>query len=987
MSIPGAASPLFIGAAAGAAAGYQIDRSLRFNSADSAYLNRTPSSAGNRKTWTLSFWVKLCGTSGHLISAGNDAFQIEMRSDGQYLIANSGCFSNTYSTAVFRDYSAWQHFVIEHDATNTYCKIYVNGSLQNTITASNADGAFNNNTAHNFNGRSTSLDSFTDFYLAEVNFIDGQALDPTSFGAFDDNGVWQAIDTAGLTFGTNGFRLKFADNSSNAALGTDSSGNSNTWSVNNLITSVSAQGVAFDGNDSLTFAGPGSVTGDFTIECFVNADYSGGYKRIVGANEASQGSEYTTIRSNGGNIYYIFGDSSGYVSYNGSTIPTGQFSHVAITRSGSTVSYYLNGSRLSTSSLSSTFSMTGLVLAHGYGSEYTTGTISNARVVNGQALYTGSSYTVPTGPLTTTSQGATASNVINLVANTSTVTANGGTGSAGTAGGDPTAVSASVFGKASDIDSLVDTPTNAATPSDSGIGGEVVGNYCTWNPLNKPSAITLSNGNLDCQLGSSDAVQLSTIGMSSGKWYAEITGVSTTGGFYNAIGLGKEGAGGYLGSNAQGWGYHQDGRKIAGGGAASYGASYAQGDVIGVAFDADNGTLTFYKNGSSQGTAYTGLTSGPYFFAVGSSQTKNVANFGQRAFAYQNAGTNRPSADYKSLNTANLPDPTIADGSTAFDAKAFTANNGSQSISLGFAPDLVWTKSRANAYEGQIFDIVRGNNQEMSPNATRADRTLANSLTFDSSGFTMPSNNNNANYGSGGSIAWAWDAGTSTVSNSDGSITSNVRANPSAGFSIVSYSSASNSVTVGHGLNAAPEFIILKDRNNSYDWVVITTLLANTTDYLVLNSTAASANFGVDAPTSTTFIPSQSANSNYIAYCFAPVEGFSAFGGPYSGTGSASTAAFQYCGFKPKLLMIKRTDSTTSGNWIMLDSARSPHNVVNDPLYANSNAAEYADKHDIVDFLSNGFRIRAAGNDGNNSGGSFIWAAWAESPFKTSRAH
>lgn len=132
MSIPGSASPLFLTSAA-APAEFKIDRSLRFNSADSSYLSFQPASAGNRKTWTLSFWVKLCGSSGHLISAGNDAFQIEMRSDGQYLIQNSGCFSNTYSTAVFRDYSAWQHFVIEHDASNTYCKIYINGSLQKQL--------------------------------------------------------------------------------------------------------------------------------------------------------------------------------------------------------------------------------------------------------------------------------------------------------------------------------------------------------------------------------------------------------------------------------------------------------------------------------------------------------------------------------------------------------------------------------------------------------------------------------------------------------------------------------------------------------------------------------------------------------------------------------------------------------------------------------------------------------------------------------------
>ena len=125
---------ILAGASGQGGGGYAIERSLRFNSADSAYIQKNFSSASNRKTWTLSFWVKLCGTSGHLISAGNDAFQFELRSDGQYLIANTGCFGNTYSTAVFRDYSAWQHFVIEHDATNTYCKIYVNGSLPVSYT-------------------------------------------------------------------------------------------------------------------------------------------------------------------------------------------------------------------------------------------------------------------------------------------------------------------------------------------------------------------------------------------------------------------------------------------------------------------------------------------------------------------------------------------------------------------------------------------------------------------------------------------------------------------------------------------------------------------------------------------------------------------------------------------------------------------------------------------------------------------------------------
>jgi hypothetical protein len=163
-----------------------IDGSLKFDQSTKTYLTRTPASAGNRKVWTLSYWIRLDGDAGHLFSANNDGFQFEYRSTGQLLFANSGSTSgNTLSTALFRDPNAFYHIVIQHDALNTISRFYINGEQNFTATLSNADGTWNNNTSHNINGRSTSIDSFSSFAMSQVYLIDGQALGPESFGYTD----------------------------------------------------------------------------------------------------------------------------------------------------------------------------------------------------------------------------------------------------------------------------------------------------------------------------------------------------------------------------------------------------------------------------------------------------------------------------------------------------------------------------------------------------------------------------------------------------------------------------------------------------------------------------------------------------------------------------------------------------------------------------------------------------------------------------------
>jgi hypothetical protein len=219
-------------------------------------------------------------------------------------------------------------------------------------------------------------------------------------------------------------------------------------------------------------------------------------------------------------------------------------------------------------------------------------------------------------------------------------------------------------------DSLVDTPTQYGT--DTGAGGEVRGNYATLNVLAKGSAQSITNGNLDIAATSTaDNNTPSTIGMTSGKWYFEVTVTNLPGTGEYLIGLGKNlSPNTVIGSNATSWSYKDTGELYTNNVLTAYGASYTTNDVLSAAFDADAGTLTFYKNGASQGVAATGITSGPYFFLVGTygSGGSRVANFGQRPFAYT-----APSG-FKALVTTNLPEPTVVQGDDYFNTVLYTGN-------------------------------------------------------------------------------------------------------------------------------------------------------------------------------------------------------------------------------------------------------------------------------------------------------------------------
>ena len=750
---------MFSASKSGQYGGYQISRSVRTRSSASAYFNRTPASASNRKTWTWSGWVKrgTLGAAQVLMSSDvgtSNTTWLEFGFDAAdtFTITSYATDSNTTS-AVFRDPSSWYHVVVQFDSTQATaanrCRIYING-VQQTLTGAgftlNADYGINNNQIHDIGRRNwaSGVGRYFDGYLTEINFIDGQALTPSSFGVTNAYGVWSPIKYNG-TYGTNGFYLNFADNSSNTAttIGKDSSGNGNNWTPNNI-----------------------SVT-------------------------------------------------------------------------------------------------------------------------------SGSTY-----------------------------------------------------------DSMLDVPTQW------GDGGNGRGNYCTMNPLALNSAYTLSNANLTFSWSATTSGQYYlgfTSGVSSGKWYWEITptdvgvGPNSTFGIRNITDTTYSQLG-TAGIFANGYGYVANGNKMDNSGQSAYGASYANNDVLGFALDMDAGTLVFYKNNVSQGTAFTGI-SGTFlpcinYGAGGAARTgAGSVNLGQRPFTYT------PPTGFRALNTQNLPTPTILKGSDYFNiALAAGASIKSTAEALFTSNELVWVKDRANVNNHQLFDSVRGLSNVLQSNTTAAETT-----------YSAPSGN---------SVGWVWAEGATQ------------------GFDIVTFTAQTSGVaTVAHSLGVAPSLMILKTRANVAGWFVYHKSIG-ATKYLAFDTAAATTSSVVwnnTDPTSSVFTMG-SGFVNYgtmVAYLFAEVAGFSKFGS-YTGNGSAD-GTFVYLGFRPRFVITKSSSTGGVGfDWSIYDSARNTTNVGGNYLWADLSNAELA--ADGIDFLSNGFKIRNTSGQSNQSGVTYIFAAFAENPFKYSLA-
>ena len=517
-------------------------------------------------------------------------------------------------------------------------------------------------------------------------------------------------------------------------------------------------------------------------------------------------------------------------------------------------------------------------------------------------------------------------------------------------------------------DSMLDVPTPWAD------GGNGRGNYCTLNPLDTLSG-TITEGNLAFTSPATGygGTRCTIATPTTGKWYWEVTVNAIAGGFDIGISSANEVRPVVPGESSTSYGYRNDGAKRTNGADTVYGAAYTTNDVIGVALDMDAGTLVFYKNNTSQGTAFSGL-SGNFLPMISDFNNSAVSsayiNFGQRPFAYT------PPSGFKALNTLNLPAPTILKGNQYFDVSLWTGNGTSQSItnSGSMQPDLVWGKKRNAAASHALVDSVRGVNKTLFSNLTDVEDTALLSVTaFNSNGFSIGTAGNfNANGDT--YVGWQWKEGATQ------------------GFDIVTYTGNGTNRTIAHSLGVAPSMMIVKRRTTAGgDWDVYHSA-TGATKRLFLNTTAASQTTSVawndTAPTSSVFTVGTGANVNqngdtYVAYLWSEVAGFSKFGS-YTGNGS-SDGPFVFCGFRPRFVMIKGSSFTS--NWFIQDGARNGYNVnTGVALRPNLSNAEDGTTFYDMDLLSNGFKLRTSTGDSNSSGATFIFAAFAENPFKNSLA-
>jgi len=1046
------------------------------------YLQRIPTSTGNRKVWTLAGWIKLQKSNfdGYLfqgINNSNNRTPLAMNvAKIQYRNIISGTAESIETKSLYRDAGSWMHFMLSIDTTQSddpveRVKIYINGKLLsedfNTApnTSRNSDTFVNAATmamrVFDATADGTELKSEVfDWFL-----VDGQALTPDVFGFYKQGKGYISVGSTQATdfrpgqwvpktprvikseinrrggFGVNGFYLPMNDyrnfgadfhgepnsiitlneklpqprvgvaSTASVGLGYTDALRADPYAANLVLALPFVSGGLQSGfgdysaairgsgtpktitNNGVSIASTASYygsssyfdsgnylstpnvsdfqfgTGDFTMEAWAYS-FSGSWSIIAVQGTTSDAGRTLFGISNAGTINTQIGSQS--LSSSAGIATSAQWNHVAFVRKNGVGTIYLNGVSVGINTVyTNSIQNTTLYVGSDQGWTNTSSKmyLQDLRVYKGVAKYTGG-FDVPR-PY---------------------------------------------------------TPVGIATWRQ--VPDTTANNFATLNPLGSgvlnrtggttPSA-TYSNGNLTAVLTQDSSSARSTIGVSTGKWYWEVRyDVNSSSPGNGIVGLTSAGTS-Y--DDIAGASYEPRSDRFRKGGVTFYDGSNdktSNGLIVGVALDKNVGIISFFADGVNQtnGTMIGINTLSDYHlpecftYNDGASNTFSW-NFGQNPTFSGNitegtfTDTNgkglfkyQPPSGFLALCEDNLPTPTISDPGKYFKTVLYTGDgaSGRSIVGVGFTPDLVWVKLRDVSQSHYIFNSVRGAAAYLQSDTTGVETVSTSSLTsFNSDGFSY-GNFAGGNYNTGKYVAWCWRAGAGTTStNTNGSITSVVSVNQDAGFSVVSYTGTGSAGTVGHGLGKAPSFIIIKRRSGISDWAVYHKTIG-TTGALLLNSTSATDTnrlpyWNDTVPTITTLGLGNGNNvnassSNYIAYCWAEIEGFSKFGS-YVGNGNAD-GPFIYTGGRPAFVMIKRTD-ISGENWLMYDAARNSVNEVNLKLAANSSVIENdstigTSSQNTLDFLSNGFKLRTTNTGTNASGGTYIYACWMESPFTTANS-
>ena len=565
------------------------------------------------------------------------------------------------------------------------------------------------------------------------------------------------------------------------------------------------------------------------------------------------------------------------------------------------------------------------------------------------------------------------------------------------------------------------------------------------NPLAKSPNATVTKGNLYLPSVGYPSNVLGTMGVSSGKWYFEAR-CENNYGAYDSFGVivsdnytYKDQVTGSI-TGSINWTQLSE-VKINGANQGVTNTQYYNGNtkIVGCALDLDNNKVWFHGNGTyvydndessanpsnnTGGYAIPSALQGKHFLpllgtnAVGAPALRR-ANFGQDSSfggdetAQGNTDGNgfgdfyyTPPTGFLALCTANLPisddiDPAQTDDNYPtknFGIVKYTGTGSSQAITgLGFKPDLIWIKQRNGSGHNVLTDSTRGVTKQLEITDTEggaqpAESTNADGVTaIGADGFTV---GGDAEYSGNTNtyVAWCWRAGEGTTStNTDGTVASTVQANQAAGFSIVSYTGTGTAMTVGHGLSAAPNFTIIKDRSNAANWIAFYDVEDGSLDYMFPNAYTGKANSSLTGPNSSIWnfsgsdSYSNTSSRNYIMYAWHNVEGYQKFG-TYEGNNTDNNGPFVYTGFRPRLLVLKGIDE--SYGWYVFDSERSISNLVDDNISWFPGGAETSEPTGArkVDFLSNGFRVMADAASINGNNDTYLYMCWGDVPFKYNNA-